>query len=159
MTRIGRLLPPVFFLVVAAAVFRGAATSLAAQGAASGTPITNAAMYPRLIAALLAAMSLGLIAGELRAPAAAEPRLPIRAVAQAIAGTTAFVIYLILLPVLGYLVTTPILVAGLLVIFGMRAPLGIAGYSLALALGCAIVFQGGFNVTLPRGQFGLAIAF
>lgn len=158
-----RLISPVFFIAVVAVVFYLAATSLVEQGAASGTPIKNAALYPRLVASLLLILALLQLALTLRRESGAEPstyaHTTSHTLVQILGAVTAFLIYLFLLPIVGYHVSTPLLVAVLLVLFRTRHPVQIVAFSLSLSMGCALLFEGVFNITIPRGIFGLAISF
>lgn len=155
-------LPVVLLALVCGLVFYEAATTLTEQGFASGTPISNAALYPRLLAGLLLfLLSLQLIT-DLRGKAGAAP-----SDAPATHGTStqtvlsgmAIVAYVVLLPVLGFILATPILVLGILVLLGDRQVATLIGVPIAMTAGCMLVFQGLFNVNLPRGLFGIALNF
>ena len=156
------MIPMALFLVTVFVVFFISETSLSKQGGDTGNPITNAAMYPRLIAGILLLLAITQFINEFilkRSPlAGTHPTLSRLQIAQIVISVAGFTLYLIILPVVGYHVTTPLLIAVLLVVFGIRKPLHIIAYPLVLSLGCAVVFEGLFNVNLPRGIFGLAFS-
>jgi putative tricarboxylic transport membrane protein len=156
-----RLLPPAFFLCIIAIVSYLCATSLTEQGYASGTPITNAALYPRLLVAVLLAMTVAQIITEIRttgAPLSDDLGVLTRQrLIQIVQCTGLGILYLILLPMIGYLALTPVFVALMLLSLGIRAFTNIALFSILLTLGCSLIFQGLFNVNLPRGLFGIAL--
>ena len=163
LARLPHLIPPLFFIAVVTAIFYLSATSLAEQGAASGTPIKNAALYPRLIAGLLLILAVPQLALELLprgdTDSFGSSRTKTRPLGQILGAVIAFVAYLLLLPIIGHHTATPLLVAVMLLLFGLRRPTHIIAYSVALSLGCALLFEGIFSVNLPRGLFGLAVSF
>ena len=157
-----RHLPAVFLATICGLVLFEAATTLTEQGYASGTPISNAALYPRLLAGLLLFLLAMQVVADLRATGPTA-----HAEAQASLGGTglvaftglAIVAYVVLLPVLGFIVATPVLVLGLLLLLGDRRPATLVAVPLAMTAGCMAVFQGLFNVNLPRGLFGIGLNF
>jgi hypothetical protein len=160
--RVWRHFPAILLGALGGLVLHEAATSLAEQGHASGTPISNAALYPRLLAGLL----LGLVAlqsvRDLRAagPVASGEAAPAPGHAgRSLAVALGMVAYVAVLPVLGFLLATPVFVLALMLLLGDRAPATLAALPLAITAGCFAVFQGLFNVNLPRGLFGIALNF
>jgi len=65
----------------------------------------------------------------------------------------AFVVYLAILPGLGFLVATAPFFAALMVLFGERRWLWIAIGSIGVTVFLYVLFRHGFNVFLPRGVF------
>jgi hypothetical protein len=59
--------------------------------------------------------------------------------------------YVLLLPAVGYLIATPIFIAGVLALFGMRRPLALAGIAIGFTLPIFLVFAELLNVRLPTG--------
>lgn len=145
------------FASVPAIIFYESATSLAAKGAASGGPLENAALYPRVIATLMSiavvAQGIRLALGRARFVADAEPTPGTR---LAIVLTALFVIYLIVLPTVGYHIATPILVVVMTLSLGVRVVPAVLG-GLALWLVTAYVFEGLLNVVLPVGLLNLTL--
>jgi hypothetical protein len=169
-------LPILFFLAIVGLVFYLAATSLAEQGAASGTAITNAAMYPRLIAGLLLLLIIVQLISSIRkqhlkSKLTSEQSMNIhdgeesgsrdvkQIRRQIMLSSAAFVAYLLVLPIFGYLLATHILIIALVLILGVRSIIRVFSFSVVLTFVCAIVFEGLLNVHLPRGIWGLAISF
>jgi putative tricarboxylic transport membrane protein len=161
-SRITRHLPALFLAAVCVLVLHEAATTLAEQGYASGTPISNAALYPRLLAGLLLFLLVVQVVADCRAPGPfiaerVQPRsgkIPLTALTG-----IAIVAYVALLPILGFILSTPLFVLGLLIMFGDRQSVTLLAVPLLITAGCMAVFQGLFNVNLPRGMFGVALNF
>jgi putative tricarboxylic transport membrane protein len=156
-----RLLPALFFLSIIVLVYYLCATSLTEQGYASGTPITNAALYPRLLVTVLLALTIVQIIKETRNTGTEHSDdlgvLTRERLIQVLQCTCLGVAYLTLLPVIGYLALTPVFVALMLVSLGVRHFINVVIFSMLLTLGCSLMFQGVFNVNLPRGVFGFAL--
>ncbi|MFZ7090773.1 tripartite tricarboxylate transporter TctB family protein [Primorskyibacter sp. 2E233] len=155
-------LPAIFLAALCGLIFYEAATTLTEQGYASGTPISNAALYPRLLAGLLLVLLVAQVVSDVRArgpSAGGEPAATPDKVGQTGLAALGMFAYVALLPVLGFLLATPLFVLALLLMLGDRNPVTLAGVTLAITAGCLLVFQGLFNVNLPRGLFGIALNF
>jgi hypothetical protein len=167
-------LPILFFLAIVGLVFYLAATSLAEQGAASGTAITNAAMYPRLIAGLLLLLIVVQLISSIRKHRLKSDLTPEQSInmydgeesgpidvkqirRQILLSSAAFVAYLLVLPIFGYLLATHILIIALVLILGARSIVRVLTFAVVLTFACAVVFEGLLNVHLPRGIWGIAI--
>lgn len=145
------------FLALPLVIFWQTATSLEEQGVASGGPMQNSALFPRMIAWLLLGLTaingFRLLAGRVAQPSFFEPTQTTR---LALIVTAYFIVYLLGLPYLGYHILTPILMTILLRLFGLMRRLSIfGGFTLSLAV--AAVFQGLLNVGLPVGIFKISI--
>lgn len=144
-------------LAVPLVIFWQSATSLAEQGVASGGPMENAARFPRMIAWLLLGLSvlngLRLALGHVREGSALDPT-PTTRLALAVSG--GFLVYLLILPVLGYHLSTPILIAALLKLFGLPPVRSLLG-GVAMSLAVAAVFEGLLNVVVPVGLFQITV--
>lgn len=160
--RISQHFPAIFLAILCGVVFYEAATTLAEQGYASGTPISNAALYPRLLAGLLLSLLALQVASDIWAtkPFASDeaPAAPGQ-IRQTGFVAVAIIIYIVLLPVFGFLLATPLFVLTLLLLLGDRNRATLIAVPLGVTLGCLLVFQGLFNVNLPRGLLGLALNF
>ncbi|PWG16715.1 hypothetical protein DFK10_10360 [Salibaculum griseiflavum] len=157
---IWRHMPAVLLTVPCGLVFYEAATTLTEQGYASGTPISNAALYPRLLAGVLLALLALQVVSDVRSgpeAAGAEPAAAPDRPGQMAYAALGMVAYVLLLPVLGFLLATPVFVLALLLTLGDRNPVTLAALPLGVTLGCLAVFQGLFNVNLPRGLLGIAV--
>lgn len=144
------------FAAIPAFIFWQAATSLEEQGAASGGPLENAALYPRVIAGLMSSVVVVQFVRILfrrTNPPQEEQQLD---TARALGVTALFILYLIGLPSIGFHILTPILCVIMMRSLGLpwwRACVG----ALALWLVCSFVFEGLLNVVLPVGMFNLAL--
>ncbi|MCB1969672.1 MAG: tripartite tricarboxylate transporter TctB family protein [Geminicoccaceae bacterium] len=147
----------VLFLVLPLVIFWQCATSLEAQGVTSGGPMENAAIFPRIVAWVLIGLAVlngaRIAMGVFSQPSPFEPTDTTR---LALAATALFVSYLLVLPLLGYHIATPILMAVLFNRLGLGVLKSVAG-GLAASLSVAGVFQGLLNVVLPVGMFDVTI--
>lgn len=147
-----------FFAALVAVVFQQIHTSMTEQGIASGGPYDNAAAYPKAVAVLIGlmiAVQSALLAfggdrgsgqrlgpGELRRPAGL---------------LLIFGIYLALLGVLGYHLTTAPMVIGVMALCGMRNPVTMLLAGLGISFSLAYFFEAYLKIVLPGGIFGLNI--
>lgn len=117
----------------------------------------NAALFPRMIAwlllGLLALNGLRLATGQV---AQTSPIAATELTRMALIVTGCFVLYLLALPLLGYHLLTPVLMALLLQLFGLSLLPSLAG-GVAMSLIVAAVFQGLLNVVLPVGIFEITV--
>lgn len=145
------------FLALPLVILWQSATSLEEQGVASGGPMVNAALFPRMIAWLLLGLAVingGRIAfGLIRKPSPAEATPTTR---LALIATATFIVYLIALPVAGYHLATPVLIAVLLKTLGLPFIVSLIG-GVGMSLFVAAVFEGALNVVLPVGLFRIAV--
>lgn len=142
-----------FFVALPLIVFWQIETSLSAQGAASGGPMQNAAIFPTIVALVLAGLCvihvLRLIFDR------AEGKAPLEGTAKtrlAIVSTGLFLTFLLTLEMVGYYIAALVLLIALMRLFGV----GLVGAMLAaifMTLAVAFVFEGLLNVVLPLGAF------
>ena len=160
--RVSRQFPATFFALLCGVVLYEAATTLTEQGHASGSAISNAALYPRLLSGLLLFLAFFQVISDVRmsgpVPGAEEPAGPGQDRLTVFAALT-LVAYIILLPILGFLLTTPLFVLAFLLLLGDRNWTTLSFVPIATTAGCFVVFQVLFNVNLPRGLFGFALNF
>ncbi|WP_010140856.1 tripartite tricarboxylate transporter TctB family protein [Oceanicola sp. S124] len=149
------------FVGVVALVFQQAATDMARQGIASGGPYDNAAAYPKAIAALLGGMvALQLALRLLRARSDEgpdAPGVPLRALLRPALMVAIFALYLGSLAPLGYHLTTPLMLAALMLLAGIRNPVAILVPALLISLGFSFVFEAWLKIVLPGGFLHLNI--
>ncbi|WP_368346307.1 tripartite tricarboxylate transporter TctB family protein [Pelagovum sp. HNIBRBA483] len=159
---VSRHFPVILFAILSGVVLYEAATTLTEQGHASGSAIRNAALYPRLLAGLLLFLVFLQVISDFRlsgpVPGAEEPAEPGQDRLTVFAALT-LVAYIILLPIMGFLLTTPVFVLAFLLLLGDRNWRTLSFVPMATTAGCFVVFQMMFNVNLPRGLFGLALNF
>ncbi|WP_321338792.1 tripartite tricarboxylate transporter TctB family protein [uncultured Cohaesibacter sp.] len=146
-----------FFLTIPIIMLHQIETSLVKQGVASGGPMQNAAIFPRIVAWILIGLAglnvLRVLFGKI------SHFSPIEATdttGLALIATAMFVVYLIVLPILGYHIMTIILLAALFRLLGLSLFLSCFGAVVA-SLGVAYVFEGLLNVVLPVGIFEIAV--
>ncbi|WP_298852835.1 tripartite tricarboxylate transporter TctB family protein [uncultured Ruegeria sp.] len=138
-------------LCVPLIIFWQISTSLVEQEVASGGPLQNAAIFPRIVAWLMVALSginlFRILGGRVskRSPIEGTPTTRI-----ALVSTVVFVAYLIALKPVGYYAATPILLASLLRMFGLGWASSIVG-ALSMTIVVAGIFEGLLNVVLPLG--------
>ncbi|WP_180901256.1 tripartite tricarboxylate transporter TctB family protein [Martelella soudanensis] len=146
-------------LGVAGLVFQQAATDLTEQGIASGGPYDNAASYPKTIAAcliVLVILQLGFQAVARGSGLMREDRdIPLRALLRPAAVLAVLVIYVFVLKTLGYYISTLAMMAGIMVLCGLRNWIAIATVTFALTFGLAWIFEVVLLVTMPGGIFDL----
>jgi hypothetical protein len=164
---VGELLMAAAFLALAGLVFQQTRTAFVAAGAASGGAMQNAAMYPEFLAAGLVGLALLLIVRTLWtgrvtvAPEASGDAAPLapadrrRHLIKALVCLAAFVVYLLVLRMVGYHLATPVLMAVLYFTLGVRNPLVAAAFGIATSLVMSAFFEFGLNVILPVGRFGI----
>ncbi len=145
-------------LLVVGLVFQQAATDMAEQGIASGGPYDNAAAYPKLVGAVLGLLIAVQAAVQLLRKTT-EAGLPLARLARPAAVVGVFALYLAGLGLLGYLAATPLMLAGLMWICGLRRPLTVALIALGLTLGLAFLFEGWLRIVLPGGALNLNIGW
>ncbi len=164
------ILTDLLFLGVAAYVFYETATRFAAAGAAKGGALTNAAFYPRLLAGLMLVLALCNIAKQAflsykehrpgsgstgpddTSDSREKPEL--RNVMLGFGCLAWFWGYICILEFLGYLIATPIMLAGILAALGVRKPWANLAYAAGGTMGMYLFFQEMLDVVLPIGLLG-----
>lgn len=155
-------LTAVLFLCVVALVFQQIATDMTDQGIASGGPYDNAAAYPQIIAIVLGVLTLAQAGVQLLAPddpsdekTGATPRQLMRPAALVII----FAAYLGALGYVGYHIATPVMLAVLMMLCGIRRPLAIVVPAVLISVAFAYVFEAWLKIVLPGGFLNLNIAW
>jgi putative tricarboxylic transport membrane protein len=145
------------FAAIPVVIFWQSATSLAEQGAASGGPMENAALFPRIVASIMAVlvaiMALRLVLGRVRQK---SPLQAAEGTRLALVATGIFTVYLVVLPYAGFHLATPVLCFLLFWMLGIGPVAAVAG-GIGLSLATAFVFEGLLNVVLPVGVFNIAL--
>jgi putative tricarboxylic transport membrane protein len=138
-------------LLVPLVIFWQISTSLVQQDVASGGPLRNAAIFPRIISWLLVGLSgvnlVRILSGRVveLSPIQGTPTTKLAVIA-----TGLFFAYLIVLKPLGYYIATPLLIGALLRLFGLNWLASATG-GLAMTIVVAGIFEGLLNVVLPLG--------
>ena len=146
-----------FFLTIPLVMLWQIETSLVEQGVASGGPMQNAAIFPRIVAWILLGLAglnvLRVLFGKI---SHFSPLDRTDTTGLALVATVIFVIYLIALPILGYHIMTILMLAALFRLFGLSF-IACAVGAIAASLGVAYVFEGLLNVVLPVGIFEIVV--
>mgnify|MGYP000347919595 CR=1 FL=1 len=82
------------------------------------------------------------------------PSIPAIPVSKYAAGFVTFIVYMALLPTLGFVVANILFFAVLMIIYGERRPLWIAAGSIGLSLVLFFLFREIFQIRLPAGVLG-----
>ncbi len=149
-----------FFLALVAVVFQQINTDLTQQGIASGGPLQNAAFYPRAVAILIIGIVCIRVVQLVLEIKQTTAELPFKSLRQLILPAKLvflFGVYLYLLGVLGYhLTTTPFLFL-VTYISGDRKTLYNILFSASVALLIAYLFENFLRLVLPGGVFSINI--
>ncbi len=136
--------------LIAFAVWYGVLTAGLPERGIPNTP--GPSFFPWIITASLAVLAAALLRQGLRAARRGDtliaPGQPAVLGATALA---AFVVYLALLPVLGFLVASIPFFAAMMALYGERRPAWLALGSVACPAGLFVLFRHLFQIPLPRG--------
>ena len=109
--------------------------------------------FPRLLAVALALSALGLIRRSLTGRSDPGPLSPVRL--GLVAGTVGLTLaYALLLRPLGYLIATPLYLAGVVAVQGARDVRGLLGTAVGVTAVLYLVFARALHVLVPMGPFG-----
>ena len=110
------------------------------------------ACFPRLLALVLAVLSLTLIVRAL-AGRSDPSRPPAMRAGIFVAVMGLLVLYAVVLPTAGFLIATPILLAAVIWLFGLRQWVTLLGTALGVTAVLYLVFVRALHVLLPLGPF------
>lgn len=121
---------------------------------------TEPSFFPWVIVVCLLVLSAALLIQGLRMPAAGAPAADSTEISRSIYlwGFLAFVIYLALLPYLGFIAANIPFFAVLMVLYGERRPVRVVGGSVAISLALFFLFREVFLIRLPAGILSGVIA-
>lgn len=149
-----------FILILAAIpvfVFYDISTRFAAEGVNTGSAENNAAMYPRLIAILMAGLLV--IQGArtlILAPeksAGTDVKLFIRKHSRAVVVFFIFLAYLWAFRWFGFIYSTPVFLLLTQIVLGYRNIIGLVFYPVGVTAAVFIAFSKILNLALPAGDF------
>jgi putative tricarboxylic transport membrane protein len=153
----------VLFVALIGLVFQQAATSMASQGIASGGPYNDAAAYPKLIAVALGLLTALQIATQYFRKGSPSGNkdggVPLSNLARPFAVVVVFAAYLGCLDILGYHIATPIMLAALMLLGGIRRAIAILLPAILISIGLAYVFEAWLKIVLPGGLLHLNISW
>lgn len=134
----------VLWLLLAGAVF------IVSAGFPAGPNVTGPALYPRVVAGLIALFAVIQLARAVATDADRRHEVTATATKQVLGAVLLVVAYVFLLPWLGFLTSTAaFLVAGMLY-SGARSPLLIGGSSLGLTILLYYIFASFLRIPLPQ---------
>lgn len=140
-------------------VFYDIGTRFAAEGVDTGSAENNAAMYPRLIAALMLALIViqtartFLISPEGSAGDPLEIGAVIRKYGRSASIFVLFLAYLWAFRWFGFVYSSIVFLAAAQVILGLKNPLKIAAYSAGVTAAIWLAFAKLLNLVLPAGDY------
>lgn len=141
-------------LIVFAVVY-GVLTSQLPDRTLPNTP--NPAFFPWVNTVIILVLSVWLLFRGLKRPVEPAPETdPQRT--QVIIALGAFVVYLALMPTLGFILATLPFFAVMMTLFGERRPVFVGGGALAATVALYVLFRHGFGVFLPRGLLAGIVA-
>lgn len=112
----------------------------------------QAKYYPRFLLGLAAVPTILLLARSLCLKDEAKNRdLSLRVHRRVLVCIGATALYIFLIKILGYYVTTSLFIAGIMAFLGARKAVTIAGTSLAMTLFIYLMFSRLLLISLPRG--------
>ncbi|MEP0522144.1 MAG: tripartite tricarboxylate transporter TctB family protein [Hyphomicrobiales bacterium] len=149
-----------FFVAIVAVVFQQIHTSMSEQGIATGGPYDNAAAYPRYIAILIGLLvAFQVFSRFVNSDEAGDSstEYSISELTRPMFLLLIFGIYLGLLGVLGYHLTTAPMILAIMVLCGVHPSIYAAINALLIAFVLAYAFEVFLKVVLPGGIFSLNI--
>ncbi|MEE9445726.1 MAG: tripartite tricarboxylate transporter TctB family protein [Cocleimonas sp.] len=150
----------VFFIALVAVVFQQISTDLVDQGIASGDPFHNAAFYPRGVAILIiviVCVRVVQLTLEIKRNTAELPFKSLHQLILPLKLVGLFSLYLYLLGVLGYHLTTMPFLFLVTYICGDRKIISNILFSTSVALLIAYLFENFLRLVLPGGVFSINI--
>jgi hypothetical protein len=136
--------------LIALALWYGVLASGLPERGIPNTP--GPSFFPWIITASLAILATALLVQGLRAARRSDALIaPGRPVVLGAVALTAFVIYLALLSVLGFLIASVPFFAGLMALYGERRPVWLVVGSVACPAALFVLFRHLFQIPLPRG--------
>ena len=150
----------VFFMVLVGIVFQQVNTDLVEQGIAGGDAFHNAAFYPQAVALLI----LGAVfvrtfqlTIEIKNSDTGTSAKKVSELFRPLQLIILFSLYLFLLGILGYHLTTTPFIALVILVCGDRKPFQTVLFSLVAAFLIAFLFEKYLKIVLPGGVFSLNI--
>lgn len=144
------------FVAVIALVFQQSATDLADQGAASGDAFSNSALFPEIVAALMA-LACGVIAVNAWRAGPEDAGPAEGNMLRLLAGGLVVLGYIAVFRWAGFYISTALAAGLLLLLFKARSPLAVVLFPIGVTLVIGYTFEILFQVVLPLGVFELTL--
>jgi hypothetical protein len=109
------------------------------------------AFFPGLITLSLAALSIALLVRSLRAAGQEQATLAVPLTSRSWAALGAFIVYLIAMPMLGFLTASVPFFAVMAWLYGERRLIVVALTAVVVPVALSLIFRSGFQILLPRG--------
>ena len=107
--------------------------------------------FPWLNTIIILLLSVLLLFSGSSTPKESSPRVNRLEQNRVVAAMAAFIVYLAIMPKLGFIIATLPFFSAMMVMFGERRPIFIGTSSLVATVGLYVLFRHGFGVFLPRG--------
>ncbi len=154
----------VFFAALILLVFQQIMTDMTERGIASGGPYNNAASYPRAVAVIIGILLIVQLllrffskdkrTGNMRNNEAISG-ISLSGLKRPVLLLVIFAAYLWALGFLGYYISTPFMMMGIIFLTGLRKPVQIVLSSFITTFILAFVFESFLKIVLPGGIFRL----
>ena len=142
-----------------ALVYQQITTNMASQGIAEGGPYDNGAAFPGMVAIILGGLVLLQAALQWRTRAAKTATTSVSRLVRPALLVAIFALYVIALAPLGYHLATPVFLASLMWLCGLKHPLAIILPAVLMSFTFAFLFEAGLNIVLPGGLLHLNIGW
>jgi len=154
-----------FFTAVVIIVFQQILTDMTESGIASGGPYNNAASYPKGIAVIIGILLVTqfilrfvpVFRKKMIANDSEKKKASPSDIKRVVGLLVIFAVYLWALGVLGYYISTPLMIGAIMMLSGIRKPRELVVVSLLISFFLAFVFEFFLKTVLPIGIFRISI--
>ncbi|MEM7462123.1 MAG: tripartite tricarboxylate transporter TctB family protein [Pseudomonadota bacterium] len=130
-------------------IFYGFLTANLPDRSLPNTP--SPAFFPWIITGVILVLSVWLLVRGLRQPKAESEPIDMAKLRLAATAMVFFLLYLVIMPVLGFVLATLPFFAAMMVLYGEKRPIWIGSGAVGVTAVLYIVFRHGFGVFLPQG--------
>jgi len=109
------------------------------------------AFFPWIITVIILVLSVWLLLRGLRQPSVASEPIDAAKLRLAATAMMLFLLYLVAMPVLGFVLATCPFFAAMMMLYGEKRPIWIGTGAIGFTAVLYIIFRHGFNVFLPPG--------
>ncbi len=136
-------------VLIAFGVFYGFLTANLPDRSLPNTP--SPAFFPWIITAVILVLSVWLLVRGMRQPKVESEPIDVAKLKLAAAAMVFFLLYLAVMPILGFVLATLPFFAAMMVLYGEKRPIWIGSGAIGVTAVLYIVFRHGFGVFLPQG--------